>query len=412
MSRRDAGYAELDVTVTSPLGRHLPIEVRGNAEGDGEMIEFVPSVSGKYKIAITYGGVEIPGSPLTFLAQDLNVPRVQGSGLKFGFKDHPAHFTIDTKELKDHSSHFPLDTKELKDHPSHFPLDTKELKGVPSVRVSGPEQECPLEITEDSGSFHVTYIPKEVGVFDVGVAWDGRDIPGSPFHPQIVDLSKVRPVEGWNKLLDENKKLPIALNGEKVILFETVEAGPGQLRCTVRGPNGEPGEARVEAVSPHKFRLSFTPKVAGEHLLSLYFGDHLLPRSPITCYTPGHPSTNGHGPAESATVVLRGHGLAGARVGEETEFVIDGNETGNGQPQVTLSGVKSDIPVKISRISQRVFKATYTATVPGSCFMILSSEYLYIYMSDLYIYMSNLYIYICRISIYIYIYVESIYIYV
>ena len=346
MSRRDAGYAELDVTVTSPLGRHLPIEVRGNAEGDGEMIEFVPSVSGKYKIAITYGGVEIPGSPLTFLAQDLNVPRIEGSGLKFGFKDHPAHFTI----------------------------DAKELKGVPAVRVSGPEQECPLEITEDSGSFHVTYIPKEVGVFDVGVAWDGRDIPGSPFHPQIVDLGKVKPVEGWNKLLDESKKLPIALNVEKVILFETIEAGPGQLRCTVRGPNGEPGEGKVEAVSPHKFKLSFTPKVGGEHLLSLYFGDHLLPRSPITCYTPGHPSTNGHGPAESATVVLRGHGLAGARVGEETEFVIDGNETGNGQPQVTLSGVKSDIPVKISRISQRVFRATYTATVPGSCFMILLSE--------------------------------------
>lgn len=380
MSRRDAGYAELDVTVTSPLGRHLPIEVRGNAEGDGEMIEFVPSVCGKYKIAITYGGIEIPGSPLTFLAQDLNVPRVEGSGLKFGFKDHPAHFTVDARELKGVPG---VSGVRVSDP---FTTDARELKGVsgvPGVRVSGPEQECPLEVTEDSGSFHVTYIPKEVGVFDVTVSWDGRDVPGSPFHPQIVDLAKVKPVEGWNKLLDESKKLPTPLNEEKVILFETIEAGPGQLRCTVRGPNGEPGEAKVDPVSSHKFKLSFTPKVSGEHLLSLYFDDHLLPRSPITCYTPGHSSanghghssanghssTNGHGPTESATVVLRGHGLAGARVGEETEFLIDGNETGNGQPQVTLSGVKSDIPVKISRISQRVFKATYVATVPGSCFI-------------------------------------------
>lgn len=61
VNRRDAGYAELDVTVTSPLGRHLPIEVKGTSDGEGELIEFTPTVPGKYKIAITYGGIEVPG---------------------------------------------------------------------------------------------------------------------------------------------------------------------------------------------------------------------------------------------------------------------------------------------------------------------------------------------------------------
>ncbi|KAK8759043.1 hypothetical protein V5799_003325, partial [Amblyomma americanum] len=61
VNRRDAGYSELDVTVTSPLGRHLPIEVKGTADGDGELIEFTPTVPGKYRIAITYGGIEVPG---------------------------------------------------------------------------------------------------------------------------------------------------------------------------------------------------------------------------------------------------------------------------------------------------------------------------------------------------------------
>lgn len=61
VNRRDAGYSELDVTVTSPLGRHLPIEVKGTPDGDGELIEFTPTVPGKYRIAITYGGIEVPG---------------------------------------------------------------------------------------------------------------------------------------------------------------------------------------------------------------------------------------------------------------------------------------------------------------------------------------------------------------
>jgi filamin/ABP280 repeat family protein len=68
---------------------------------------------------------------------------------------------------------------------------------------------------------------------------------------------------------------------------------------------------------------------------------------------------------ESATVVLRGHGLAGARVGEETEFIIDGTEAGRGQPEISLTGVKADIPIKAHQISDRIFKATYTPTLSG-----------------------------------------------
>lgn len=44
------------------MGRHLPIEVKGTSDGEGELIEFIPTVPGKYKIAITYGGIEVPGN--------------------------------------------------------------------------------------------------------------------------------------------------------------------------------------------------------------------------------------------------------------------------------------------------------------------------------------------------------------
>jgi filamin len=62
VQRREAGFAELDVTVTSPLGQDLPLEVKscGN-EKDCDLIEFCPSLPGNYRFKMTYGGEEIPG---------------------------------------------------------------------------------------------------------------------------------------------------------------------------------------------------------------------------------------------------------------------------------------------------------------------------------------------------------------
>ena len=69
--------------------------------------------------------------------------------------------------------------------------------------------------------------------------------------------------------------------------------------------------------------------------------------------------------SEGATVVLKGHGLAGARVGEETEIVIDGKDAGDGEPEVTLTGVKSDFKVKLQALGPRLFEALYTPRLSG-----------------------------------------------
>ena len=47
LERKHAGYAELNVVAISPLGQDLPIEISGLPGGDGDMIEFKPSVAGR-----------------------------------------------------------------------------------------------------------------------------------------------------------------------------------------------------------------------------------------------------------------------------------------------------------------------------------------------------------------------------
>lgn len=97
---------------------------------------------------------------------------------------------------------------------------------------------------------------------------------------------------------------------------------------------------------------------SGEYDIFVYFENFLLANMPI------HAVVSENSP-ESATVVLRGHGLAGARVGEEAEIIIDGKDAGDGEPEVTLTGVKSDIKVRLIAIGPRLYKALYEPRISG-----------------------------------------------
>lgn len=58
-------------------------------------------------------------------------------------------------------------------------------------------------------------------------------------------------------------------------------------------------------------------------------------------------------------VMLTGKGLLRATCGEESVFVIDGSEGGEGEPVVSLSGIDSAIPVSCRQIGRNVWEATY-----------------------------------------------------
>ncbi|CAG2105929.1 unnamed protein product [Medioppia subpectinata] len=427
LMRQEAGYAELDVTVTSPLGRHLPIEVKSMPDGEGELIEFVPTVAGKYKIAITYGGIEVPNSPITFIAQEGLSPKVEGNGLQSESPFHPRivnlqkvrviggwdnvldkdnqislcvgeekRISFDISEggpgklsakLKNSNSSFEeLAVEQTAGHKFRICFRPKTegyatgIYGVPEIRVDGPDSEAACNIEKEDELYHVTYVPLEIGVFDVRVLWNGRDIPESPFHPRIVNLQKVRVIGGWDNVLDKDNQISLCVGEEKRISFDISEGGPGKLSAKLKNSNSSfeelaveqtaghkfricfrPKTEAVEQTAGHKFRICFRPKTEGEYQIFIYFSDLLLPQTPIQAIV-----SEGSQTSECATVVLRGHGLAGARVGEESEFTIDGTDAGNGQPEVTLTGVKADIPVKVTQISAKVFKAVYMPSIQGT----------------------------------------------
>ena len=86
------------------------------------------------------------------------------------------------------------------------------------MKVDGPDSICKCQVVREStGMFRVSFTPQEVGIFDVRVLWNGRDILGSPFHPRIINPRKVRVIGGWEALVDSKNKLILTVGEEKKI---------------------------------------------------------------------------------------------------------------------------------------------------------------------------------------------------
>lgn len=162
--KTDAGVAELDVTATSPLGQELPLQLRPLNDGVAEMVEFSPSSPGSYVINVSYGGCPVPGSPLVCVAEAQGQARAKGQGLLQGHVGKPAQFSV------------------------------QGSRSPPAVQVDGPDSVAKpsVEAGPSPGTWNVTFVPSEPGIFDVRVACAGQQLPGSPFHPKIVDTRNLR----------------------------------------------------------------------------------------------------------------------------------------------------------------------------------------------------------------------------
>jgi len=116
----------------------------------------------------------------------------------------------------------------LEDRQASFCVESQGMQGNLEVKIEGPQQYTKNQIERQSdGSYIVKYTPVEVGQFKIFVKWNNRDIPGSPFLSYVVNPEKVRIVGGWQSILDFRNILNLKLFEEKVINFETSEAGPG-----------------------------------------------------------------------------------------------------------------------------------------------------------------------------------------
>ncbi|XP_071858708.1 filamin-type immunoglobulin domains fbug isoform X2 [Bombus fervidus] len=330
--KTDAGMADLDVVATSPLGQELPLQVTPLNDG-AEMVEFSPSVPGTYMINITYGGCPIPDSPLICTVDAAGQARAKGEGLLSGHADKTAHFIV------------------------------TGTRSPPAVQVDGPDSvsKAIIEAGANPGTWNVSYVPTEVGVFDIRVVSAGQQLPGSPWHPKIIDTRNLRVIGGWPAVCDDVGRLK--LHPSNKISFDTAEAGPGEL-------TGKIGDHMLSFEMTSNNRLKLIPPElnGGEHRLEILFNGIPFPGAPkLAIVQDVEPPIQ-----DTSRVLLRGRGLTSAKCGEEVSFTIDGSQAGTGTPKVQLFSPTSELNVMLQHLGDSVYRASYIPLTPDPLLMTVS----------------------------------------
>lgn len=323
------GLQDYNVVIRSPSGNIVDFSSTSSYSDLRKEIMYVPMEAGQHEIYINYCGFELPGCPVIHTIDEGGMPSASGPGLYKGLEDKETVFYV----------------------------EMGKRSGGLDIKVEGPNSIAKTTVERAGDKSVVQYIPVEVGIFNISIMWNGQHIPGSPFHPKVIDPRKVRISGGWAQYMDGNERVGLVVGEEKRLVFDVSQAGPGTLKAEVVGP----GSSLPVSLSDNygQMMVGFIPREEGNHYIHLYWSDVALPNSPFLGYAvPTFSDAN--------KVILTGRGLKEAIVREEGEFIIDGSQAGPGAPEVSLTGVRAEINVKVVSLGGGKHRCTYIPVVPGA----------------------------------------------
>lgn len=148
MVTKNSGDADLEVSVTNPLGQVLNVQ---SVEYDDNLSEvsFLPLLPGLYQVTVTYGGVAVKGSPLALGVGPVGPtppPRAVGRGLECVQVGERTTFTVSSVVQ-------------------------------PRVQIEAVEGSIDSHIQSPKpGEYIVSYTPKWVGVYDILISIGLNDV--------------------------------------------------------------------------------------------------------------------------------------------------------------------------------------------------------------------------------------------
>ncbi|XP_046641662.1 filamin-A-like isoform X3 [Daphnia pulicaria] len=323
---------DLSACVTSPSGVTEGADI-GETEDGSYGVSFVPTMLGVHTVSVKYNDVHIPGSPFQFTVgplRDGGSHRVHagGPGLERGEQGQPCEFNVWTREAGAGSLAISVEG------PSKAQIDFKDRK---------------------DGSCYVVYNVSEPGEYRVGVKFNDKHIPESPFRvyisPEQGDAHKIEIGQFPESGCAPNKPQAFIVrkNGAK-----------GEFDAKVVSPSGSEDDCFISAIDTDIYSVRFLPRDNGVHYVHVKFNGVHIPGSPF-------PLKVGKEDADPAAVHAAGPGLVKSQTGHKTDFIVNTCSAGCGTLAVTIDG-----PSKASMDCTDVeegYKVRYTPLVPGDYFI-------------------------------------------
>ncbi|XP_076061850.1 filamin A protein cher isoform X2 [Oratosquilla oratoria] len=323
---------DLGATVTSPGGVTEAAEI-SEVEDGLYGVNFVPKELGVHTVSVKYQELHIPGSPFQFTVgplKDGGAHRVHsgGPGLERGEQGMPNEFNVWTREAG---------------------------AGSLAISVEGPSKaEIDFKDRKD-GSCYVSYVVAEPGEYRVGIKFNDKHIPDSPYKVYITpSMGEARKVE-IGQFPEQGAKPNKAQN------FIVCRNGArGQLDCKMVSPSGQEDDCFQDLLDDETYSVRVLPRENGVHFIHIKFNGIHIPGSPFRLRI-------GKDEGDPAAVSASGKGLEGCVSGHKTDFIVDTCSAGAGTLAVTIDG-----PSKVSMDCTEVeegYKVRYTPLVPGDYYI-------------------------------------------
>ncbi|KAI3382075.1 hypothetical protein SNEBB_000636, partial [Seison nebaliae] len=297
-----AGKGQPEVIVLNPRGVREPIDIVYNDDSKTYSCTYIPTMEGMYRVIVKYGGEEVPKSPYNVKVEgevgDSSRVRAFGPGLE-------AHGSV------------------VVDKPTYFDIDTTDAgNGHVDVAILSPKnngETVPCQIRQTSpGIYRCEYVAKEPGLHSVNVFFASQPIPLSPYGVNVAPSYDARKVKVYGRGIQPHGVRVGDIADFKVV---TKDAGDGNLKVSVTGPDGEDVECRVSRISVDTYECGYNPKKPGVYTVNVMYGGSQTPRSPYTVNV---------GPFKQSSIRAFGPGLEGGVVGYPANFVVETNmETGS-----------------------------------------------------------------------------------
>ena len=248
----------ISATVNGNHTDNAEIKVQ-SLEGDCEYrAHFVPTNPDDYQIEVFHAKRHIDGSPFPV--------KVIGLG---GFEQTKSPADIENPPIAPAGKPFNL----------LLPMEYDRKRSI-VANIDGPDLiGQPVEVRDDKkGNYGVLYTPQKPGDYLVNVKDDDNNINGSPFRILVKesrsDATKCHIVEEDKPIFTKTQKFGKPVN----FRISTIEAGPGTLNITSRGPGK--ADVRIFDNSNGSYTCEFTPSVAGKYNVDILWDDQHITDSP------------------------------------------------------------------------------------------------------------------------------------
>ncbi|KAL5283098.1 cher family protein [Megaselia abdita] len=319
---------DLAACVTSPSNITEDAEIQEIEDGLYS-VHFVPKELGVHTVSVRYNHMHIPGSPFQFTVGPLrdfgsHLVKAGGTGLERGEVGFPAEFNVWTREAGG---------------------------GSLAISVEGPSKaEIEFKDRKD-GSCDVSYKVSEPGEYRIGLKFNDRHIPDSPYKvyitPAVGDAHKmeVQQFPQGNIQADAPSQFIVRTNGAK-----------GEIDAKIVAPSGAEDDCFIQKIDAEMYSVRFYPRENGIHAIHVKLSGVHIPGSPYKIKV-------GKDVADPAAVHASGMGLEDVKTGQKADFIINTCNSGVGTLSVTIDG-PSKVALDCTEVEEG-YKVRYTPLLPG-----------------------------------------------